>query len=269
MSFVGRAFIAAIGAAVAGGVLGAVAVPSLTGEDLVDAVERTVEGASDTVRDERVIEGSALEQLGRLEVKGRAQMTGYEPDSTFGPSWSDAGTPGEVAGSRDGCDTRNDILRRDLSSTTLKSGTNGCVVLTGTLTEPYGGAAIAWARGPKSATVQVDHVVAKGNAYVTGAQQLSEQQRLDFANDPLNLLAVDGPLNSSKSDGDAATWLPPTKSYRCEYVARQIAVKERYDLWVTAPEKKAMRRVLSACPDQSRADRGTAWKTPAPREGDR
>ena len=228
------------------------------------AVERVWETSTDNAP---IVEGSAAEQLDRLEVKGRAPMTGYDADRSFGSAWSDAGTPNRISGSRNGCDTRNDILRRDLDSITIKRNTNGCVVLTGTLADPYSGTTITWERGPQSSTVQVDHVVAKGNAWVTGAQQLSEQQRLDFANDPLNLLAVDGPLNGSKSDGDAATWLPPTKTYRCEFVARQIAVKDRYDLWVTPPEKQAMRRVLNSCPDQPRADQSTAWKTPAPREG--
>lgn len=255
---------AVVGLLAAGGLLGTLITPSLA-EAFTSAAERVSSAAPTTVP---VVEGSAAQQLESLPVKGRAPMTGYDPDHSFGSSWSDAATP-SVNGSRDGCDTRNDVLRRDLTQTVIKPGTNGCVVLTGILHDPYGGTQIAWERGPQSAEVQVDHVVAKGNGWVTGAQQLSEQQRLDFANDPLNLLAVDGPLNSSKSDGDAATWLPPTKSYRCEYVARQIAVKDRYDLWVTAPEKEAMRRVLISCPDQPRADQSTSWKTPAPREGDR
>jgi hypothetical protein len=66
----------------------------------------------------------------------------------------------------------------------------------------------------------------------------------------MNLLAVKGRLNSQKGDGDAATWLPPLKSFRCDYVSRQIAVKLKYKLWFTAPEKEAMIRILKSCPEK-------------------
>jgi len=115
----------------------------------------------------------------------------------------------------------------------------------------YSGEKINFLRGEAtSAHVQIDHVVALSNAWQTGAFQLSEKVRTNFANDPLNLLAVKGSLNSQKGDGDAATWLPPNKSYRCEYVARQISVKKKYSLWVTSPEKEAMVRILAKCPEQ-------------------
>ena len=86
------------------------------------------------------------------------------------------------------------------------------------------------------------------DAWQKGAAQWPAGKRLAFANDPLNLLAVDAGTNRSKGDGDAATWLPPNKSYRCAYVARQVAVKAKYGLWVTAAERDAMVRVLSTCP---------------------
>jgi hypothetical protein len=98
--------------------------------------------------------------------------------------------------------------------------------------------------------VQIDHVVALSNAWQTGAFKLSIAQRTALANDPLNLFAVKGRLNSQKGDGDAATWLPPLKSYRCSYVAQQIAVKAKYSLWVTAPEKSAILGILAKCPAQ-------------------
>ena len=147
--------------------------------------------------------------------------------------------------------TRNDVLRRDLVDIVLKPGTTGCVVLTGTLRDPFGGAVVDFARGPgTSSLVQVDHLVALSNAWQTGAQRLTVQQRQDLANDPLNLLAVQGRLNAQKGDGDAATWLPPRKSVRCTYAARQVAVKQRHHLWVTAPERDALQRILTTCPGQ-------------------
>lgn len=190
--------------------------------------------------------GSAQRALSRLPVKGRAPKTGYERDE-FGSAWTDDVS---VNGGHNGCDTRNDVLRRDLRPFTLKPGTQGCTVATGTLRDTYSGSVIAFVRGPQSAKVQIDHVVALSNAWQTGAQQLSEQQRRNLANDPLNLVAARGDLNAQKGDGDAATWLPPSKSIRCSYVARQIAVKARYGLWVTPPERDAIKGILRTCPGQ-------------------
>ena len=184
-----------------------------------------------------------LATLATLEVKGRAPMTDYAR-AQFGPAWSDV--------DRNGCDTRNDVLRRDLTATTLDPRTHGCVVLTGTLHDPYSGQLIAFVRGQTtSEKVQIDHVVALGDAWQKGAQQLTDLERLALANDPLELLAVDGPTNLSKGDGDAATWLPPVTAYRCAYAARQVAVKARYRLWVTSAEHDALARVLGTCPGQT------------------
>src|SRR4051794_20450466 len=186
--------------------------------------------------------GTAAALLDTLTVKGRAPRTGYDREQ-FGQAWADT--------DRNGCDTRNDILRRDLQATVIRAGTHGCVVLSGRLADPYTGAAIAFVRGvATSSRVQIDHVVALSDAWQKGAQQWSTQTRTRFANDPLNLLAVDGPTNQRKSDGDAATWLPPRSSYRCTYVARQTAVKARYGVWMTAAEKDAVRRVLASCPGE-------------------
>ncbi|MEU0517462.1 HNH endonuclease family protein [Streptosporangium sp. NPDC006007] len=181
----------------------------------------------------------ALTELGKLPVKGRAPMTGFDR-TRFGPAWSDV--------DHNGCDTRNDILKRDLKAETFKSGTHDCIVLTGILDDPYSGKTITFERGQKtSSAVQIDHVVALADAWQKGAQRLPEDRRKELANDPLNLLAVDGPLNSQKGAGDAATWLPPRRAYRCSYVSRQIQVKVKYDLWVTSAEKDAMQTVLDSC----------------------
>lgn len=184
--------------------------------------------------------GSALETLASLPVKGKAPHTGYSR-AKFGPAWADV--------DHNGCDTRNDVLKRDLGQVTFKYGK--CVVRSGILQDPYTGKTINFLRGRQtSEAVQIDHVVALSNAWSTGAQQLSAEQRERLANDPYNLLAVDGPANQEKSDADAATWLPSNKGYRCAYVARQIGVKKKYSLWVTSAEKAAMQRVLNTCPQQ-------------------
>jgi len=182
---------------------------------------------------------TTIDVVGTLIVKGRAPKTGYSR-AQFGPAWSDV--------DRNGCDTRNDILKRDLKSIVFKSPSDPCVILSGVLIDPYSGETIPFLRGVStSALVQIDHVVALSNAWQTGAFKLSAETRKAFANDPLNLLAVKGSLNSQKSDGDAATWLPPRKSYRCAYVSRQVAVKAKYGLWLTPPEKVAILKILSTC----------------------
>jgi Protein of unknown function (DUF3761)/Protein of unknown function (DUF1524) len=185
--------------------------------------------------------GTAAGQLSALLVKGKAPMTGYNRTGDFGAAWLDE--------NHNRCDTRDDILARDLKSI-LRSGL--CKVVSGALVSPYTGATIHFIRGVKtSALVQIDHLVSLGDAWQTGAQQLSKTGRELLANDPLELLAVDGKSNDQKGDGDAATWLPANKSFRCEYVARQISVKVTYGLWVTPAEKAAMSRVLATCPNQT------------------
>lgn len=183
---------------------------------------------------------TALAALALLEVKGRAPKTGYDRE-LFGYRSVDL--------DRNGCDTRNDVLRRDLVDQAVRP--DGCVVESGTLHDPYTGATIAFVRGQgTSAAVQIDHVVALSDAWQKGAQQWDAATREAFGNDPLNLLAVDGPANQGKGAGDAATWLPPHRAFRCAYVARQVAVKRAYGLWVTAAERDAIARVLAACPDE-------------------
>jgi hypothetical protein len=179
----------------------------------------------------------AIDALGSLSVKGRAPKTNYSRQQ-FGDGWAMTG----------GCDTRNIILHRDLTATVLDKS---CNVTAGVLDDPYTGKTIQFQRGTStSSNVQIDHVAALSDTWQKGAQQLSKEQRIALANDPLELLAVDGPANQQKSDGDAATWLPSYKPFRCQYVARQIAVKQKYNLWVTQAEKDAMTNVLKACPEQ-------------------
>ena len=180
----------------------------------------------------------ALKALEKLAVKGRAPKTGYTREQ-FGDGWQ----------TENGCDTRNIILARDMQD--VKTN-DKCQVVSGVLHDPYTGKTIDFIRGATtSAAVQIDHVVALSDAWQTGAQQLDFETRVKLANDPLELLAVDGPANQQKSDGDAATWLPSNKAFRCQYVARQIAVKTKYHLYVTAPEKTAIHNILARCPGQT------------------
>lgn len=186
----------------------------------------------------------ALATLATLEIKGRAPKTGYDR-GLFGESWTDDVA---VAGGRNGCDTRNDILRRDLVDVVLKLGSNDCAVLRGILNDPYTGTTVEFVRGPRSAEVQIDHVVALSDAWQKGAQQLDEASRRDFANDPANLQATIGWVNQQKGDGDAATWLPPNAGYRCTFVTRIVDIKAGHGLWVTQAEHDAIAGVLAGCP---------------------
>lgn len=201
------------------------------------AVERQItkqnETANNTVQSGTSL---ALDTLETLEIKGRSPKTGYSREM-FGNGWRKSGE----------CDTRNDILARDMQNEVIEN----CKVYSGILDDPYTGKKINFTRGPDTSDdVQIDHVVALSDAWQKGAQLLGPEVREDLANDPLELLAVDGAANQQKSDGDAATWLPPNKAYRCRYIARQIAVKQKYSLWITKAEYYAMSRVLSTCPRQ-------------------
>ncbi|MET0931630.1 MAG: HNH endonuclease family protein [Aeromicrobium sp.] len=186
--------------------------------------------------------GDASSTLAGLAVKGRAPRTGYSRDE-FGQAWRDL--------DRNGCDQRNDVLRRDLVDVALEDGTHGCVVQSGTLISPYSGEAVPFLRGTTtSREVQIDHVVALSDAWQKGAQAWTPELREKLANDFLELRATDMSTNASKGAGDAATWLPPRRASWCAYVAAQIAVKHEYGLWVTAAERDAMAAVLSSCPGQ-------------------
>lgn len=206
----------------------------LDGESVPDAG-----GADLAANVQPAFAAKAVAVLATLPIKGRAPKTGYSREE-FGQAWADV--------DKNGCDTRNDMLKRDLSAKTFKPGTRECQVLTGVLADPYTATTIDFVRGSAtSSAVQIDHVVALNDAWQKGAQQLTADQRTALANDPLNLLAADGPANQQKGASDAATWLPPNKGYRCNYVARQISVKATYSLWVTQAEHDAMANVLANC----------------------
>ncbi|MBB1243685.1 HNH endonuclease [Streptomyces durbertensis] len=190
--------------------------------------------------------GGAVAALAELSVKESAGKEGYDRRK-FGSPWAD------IDGNR--CSTRNDILQRDLDD--VKLAEDGCTVESGTLTDdPYTGTTMEFTRGRSK--VDIDHVVALSDSWQKGAADWAPAKRIALANDPLNLLAVEASANRQKGDSDAAEWLPANESYRCEYVALQIAVKQKYELWVTPAEKQAMSGVLDGCADQRLPEPGDA-----------
>ncbi|MEV6115757.1 HNH endonuclease family protein [Streptomyces sp. NPDC052109] len=194
--------------------------------------------------------GAASAAVDSLTVKGRAPKTGYSRER-FGTAWADTDS--------NSCDTRDDILKRDLKDVKLTGGS--CKVSYGLLEpDPYSGKDITYRRG--SSQVDIDHVVPLSDAWQKGAKYWDASKRIALANDPLNLIAVDASTNRGKGDGDAATWLPPNTKYRCAYVADQVAVKKKYGLWVTAAEKAAMKKVLSGCPGQELPTGGNPTRAP-------
>ncbi len=181
----------------------------------------------------------ATEVLEKLEVKGRAPKTGYSREE-FYQNWP----------SVEGCNLRQRIIKREFGDTAVLD--DNCSVIAGEYDEPYTGEHQKFEQKAEiSVGIQIDHVVALSDAWQKGAQNLSATERLSLATDPLNLLAVDSKANQAKSDGDAATWLPSNKPFRCQYVARQVSVKYKYHLWVTEAEKAAITKVLENCPNES------------------
>jgi hypothetical protein len=221
-----------IGIAVAAGIL----VQANLAESPAPLVDNgQVKGTSRTTNSDQPL---ALDGLKKLSVKGRAPKTGYSRDE-FGNGWA----------KWQKCDTRQRILARDLVDVELAE--DDCTVLSGMLDDPYTGKIVKFKRGTDtSSAVQIDHVVALSDAWQKGAQNLDAATREALANDDLELIAVEGKANMEKSDGDAATWLPKNKAFRCQYIARQIAVKIKYSLWITEAEHDAMTRILNNCSEE-------------------
>ncbi|WP_460797370.1 HNH endonuclease family protein [Microbacterium sp. GXF0217] len=177
-------------------------------------------------------------------LAGLATVSGYAPydydRDLFGQRWADV--------DRNGCDTRNDILGRDLRDPVFKAGTRDCKVLTGDLLDPYDGSATAFVSGQStSVLVQIDHVVALGWAWEHGAWAWNDDQRTAFANDPANLVAAAQHTNQSKSASGPADWLPPEPTLRCAYVEQWVAVLGAYALGIDDRDREAARAVLLTC----------------------
>ncbi|MFF4088399.1 HNH endonuclease family protein [Streptomyces nigra] len=202
----------------------------------LDNPDGTKPGLAPLTSDADRAEARAL--IEKVTTKGRGPRTGYDREA-FGYAWMDS-APGGVPFSRNGCDTRNDLLKRDGQDVRFRSGSD-CVVMSMTLDDPYTGGTIEWTKS-KATSVQIDHVMPLSYDWQMGASRWPEGKRQDIANDPLNLLPVDGPTNSSKGDSGPASWLPPSKPIRCSYAVRFAQVSLKYELPVTKADKEMMLR---------------------------
>jgi hypothetical protein len=187
---------------------------------------------------------SARTALGALRVAPKGSLTGYERDCgqgarcVFGPAWADA--------DHNGCDTRNDVLHRDLTAIQVRPGTHDCVVVAGTLADPYTGTTVAFSKAQAS-KVQIDHVVPLAAAWMQGAAAWTAAHREQFANDPANLIATESGPNEAKGDDTADQWVPPAAGFGCAYARVIVTVKQHYGLTVTQSELSALDRLLSTC----------------------
>lgn len=216
---------------------------------LEDALNRDDHiGEATTVGDYR----AALGILDTIPVKGRASATGYDR-AAYGPAWSDAA--GSFAWTRNGLDTRNDVLYRDLERITCKpsttSKTGSCKVLHGTLTyEPYTGTtdyAFDATDNRYATDLDIEHLVPLGWAWQHGAQRWSPDRRAAFANAPDVLIAVDPSQNRQHGDSGPAAWQPHNKTYRCTYHARWVQILDTWDLWINPADRAALTRHLQDC----------------------
>ena len=199
-------------------------------------MQRAKESHSSRNVDTSAVADGTLSDLNNLTVNDNpTPPEKYNRVEQFGPAWKDV--------DHNGCDTRNDILARDL---TVQEMRNACVITAGQLADPYSGERIDF-RKKDASKVQIDHVVALENAWQSGAYKLTQEDREALANDPDNLLAVNGHDNMAKGSKSADQWMPPNSAYACAYASKQVQIKSRYALTVTSSEKQALADALATC----------------------
>lgn len=166
--------------------------------------------------------------------------------AAFGDGWSDL--------DGDGCRTRDEVLLSTVDRSqpyrTRRQGRCGADMVAGTWTDLYTGQRMTWSNlkdTTQAQAIPIDHIVSLAAAYRYGAKTWSEQDRIAFANDELNLTPTTAAINQAKADKDPASWTPPAAG-RCAYATRYIAVKTRYRLPVDHVEKTSLQQLLRGCP---------------------
>lgn len=174
----------------------------------------------------------AKSTLAGLEVRATDEAPEKYNSNGFVPSdWADA--------NNSGCRTRYDVLFGSLAN--AKSDGTKCGVQSGELFDYYTGKTISYADG-----IDIDHIVAKKNAWDSGGYLWDKDAWVEYANDAKRvLIATSDSANRSKGGKDAADWLPENEEYWCKYVIQQIEIKKFYDLSVRQVEKDKMSEVLN------------------------
>lgn len=188
---------------------------------------------------------AAADELGHLHVVSARRRRDDYDRSAFGTPWTDAVS---VADGGNGCDTRNDILARDLTDT-RRAAISSCprAVMSGEFRSPYTGRFIVFRRDRRAGAVQIDHIVPLAFAWDMGAWSAGATVRARLANDPANLVAVDAGSNQDKGDKEPARWMPPQRSFRCRYAIQFVTVTRTYGLTIDAPSRSALHRTLTEC----------------------
>lgn len=151
----------------------------------------------------------------------RVRVLGYERESFGG--WSPLG----------GCTTREHVIAAQLAEPApacdLPRHATGA--------DPYTGGTFT------VGDTEVDHIFPLSAAWDAGAHAWSDARRHAFANDPANLVAVDGSVNQEKSDLMPSQWSPGDRSARCWYARRLADVAASYQLSLSGEDRRALRRM--------------------------
>ncbi|MEU0494257.1 HNH endonuclease family protein [Mycobacterium sp. NPDC006124] len=227
-----------------GWLIAAVAVAIVVAVQVTTAADREARYVADA--DVPVVAAGVDVLAGIASTPTRVHGNDYRR-AAFGEAWTDDTS---APGGHNGCDTRNDILDRDLVDKTF-TAISRCptAVATGTLYDPYTNETIPFTRGNQvGAAVQIDHIVPLALAWDLGARNWTDDMRRRFANDPANLLAVQGKANQDKGDSEPADWMPPNHAFWCQYAVQFAAVLRGYALPVDDRSAVVLREAASTCP---------------------
>lgn len=138
--------------------------------------------------------------------------------------------------------TRHEILKAQADGP-IRFSPDGCYVSMSTWHDPFSGKTFT-----RASDLDVDHIVPLKWAHDNGGYAWNRERKEEFANDPINLLAVDDGLNSQKRAQPPTAWMPPNHYFRCEYLDLWLKVLKKYDdLRMHPAEKRIFSRQLRAC----------------------
>lgn len=167
----------------------------------------------------------------------------------FGKPWTDDND--DPVFGHNGCSTRDDLLNDELNHKTRVPHSK-CKIRSGDYLEPYTGKHVHYMATPDSHVSQLDgeHINSLHNVYATGGSELSQRERVDIANDPMNLVMADHVENVRKGDKSISEYIPPNPNVTCGYTEHYIAVTVKYGLWWTQADHDAATQYLNSCPTE-------------------